>query len=49
MGKHAHEKPALVAEVLLGRDATSLDRGRRKPSRLLGLEAEVAEDDAVPT
>jgi hypothetical protein len=49
VGKHAHEKPALVAEVLLGRDATRLDRGGRQPSRLLGLEAEVAEDDAVPT
>jgi len=31
----------------LSRDATRLNRGRRKPPRLLGLEAEVTEDDAV--
>jgi len=31
----------------LSRDATSLNRGRRKPSRLLGLKAEVTEDNAV--
>ena len=46
-GKTRMYKPAFGAQVLLGGDTAGLDRLRADPAALHGLQAEVAEDDAV--
>jgi hypothetical protein len=49
MREDADIQPSTATQILLRGNSAGLNRGGRKPPRLLGLKAEFTEDDPIAT